>query len=218
MLSADRMARAGSSIVHARRAENAHHGITDELLDDAPVRLDPASREPVVRAQQPVDVLGVEPLSEFGRPDDVAEQGGDDLALDQARRRTLLHSPDATRGFMGDVLGRSTLDRAAGMDGHVVRGRDDLAGAALLLVPGGRDRSRLCAQALFSEAVPASDRADSLRFHRSSIAIRPTLDRSVVTCSRVASNRHPKIAPNWKEPEMYASTLFLSGPPMIGCI
>jgi hypothetical protein len=79
-------------LVHTRGAEHADDGITDELLDDASVRLDPTSREAVIGDEQPVDVLGVEPLSQLCRPDDVAEQGRDDLALDRAGRRILHRS------------------------------------------------------------------------------------------------------------------------------
>jgi len=98
--------------VHARGAEDADDGIADELLDDAPIRLDPVPREPVVRAEQPVDVLGVEPLSQLRRSDDVAEQGSDDLALDRAGRRTL-HRSILRPAHVGDVLDRGDLPPAS---------------------------------------------------------------------------------------------------------
>ena len=64
-----------------RGPEDTDDRVADELLDRSAVRLDPPTREGVVRAQEPVDVLGIEPLAELRRPDDVAEQDGDGLAF-----------------------------------------------------------------------------------------------------------------------------------------
>ena len=71
----------GIVLVRRRHAEDGDHGVADELLDRAPVVLDDIARHSVVTAQQGVDVLRVGVLAERRRSDQVAEQGGHDLAL-----------------------------------------------------------------------------------------------------------------------------------------
>jgi hypothetical protein len=61
--------------------EEADDRIADELLDDTAVLLDPCTRQRVVAAKEPVELLGIETLSELRRPDEIAKQRGDDLAL-----------------------------------------------------------------------------------------------------------------------------------------
>ena len=71
----------GIVLVGRRDAEDADHGIADELLDDAAVGLDLGAGHREVRGQHPVDVLGIGGLRGRGEADEVAEQRGDDLAL-----------------------------------------------------------------------------------------------------------------------------------------
>ena len=76
-------------LMSGRYAEDANHGIADELLDRSAERFDrtPSHRE--VRVEHPADVLGIRGLGGGGETDQVAEQCGDDLA------------------FLGDGPGRS---------------------------------------------------------------------------------------------------------------
>ncbi len=71
----------GIVFVRLRDAEHADDGVADELLDDAAVRLDLATRDREVAGQHPVDVLGIRRLGRRGEADEIAEQRGDDLAL-----------------------------------------------------------------------------------------------------------------------------------------
>jgi hypothetical protein len=64
--------------VGERRSEDAHHGVADELLHDAPERLDLAADAIVVRGQNRANLLGVELLGPGGEPDEVDEDDGDD--------------------------------------------------------------------------------------------------------------------------------------------
>ena len=71
----------GVVLVRGGHAEDADHGVADELLDRAAVRLDHLAGGGVVGAQHGVDVLGVGGLAHRGEADEVAEERGDDLAL-----------------------------------------------------------------------------------------------------------------------------------------
>jgi hypothetical protein len=86
----------GIVLVRSRDAEHAEHRVTDELLDDAPVALDRRSRHRGVLGQHPIDVLGIGRLGRGRERDEVAEQGGDDLALlghgGSPERRRALHA------------------------------------------------------------------------------------------------------------------------------
>ena len=90
------MARSGSSSCADGIPNTPDHRVADELLDGAPERLDAAPRDPVVGAEEPVDVLGIEPVSELGGADEVAEQRRDDLALahrlERGKRRSAAHA------------------------------------------------------------------------------------------------------------------------------
>ena len=71
----------GVVFVHSRHAEHADHGVADELLDGAAVSLDHTARSSVVLPQDGVDVLRIGALAHRGEGDEIAEEGGDDLAL-----------------------------------------------------------------------------------------------------------------------------------------
>ena len=71
----------GVVLVRLREAEHGEHGVADELLDGAAVLLDEPPRQGVVLLQEAVDQLVVGGLGVGGEADEVAEQGGDDLAL-----------------------------------------------------------------------------------------------------------------------------------------
>ena len=68
-------------LVRDRRAEERHHGVTDELLDRPAVPLELCADTCVVRTQDRVDVLGVDRLGARREADEVAEDDRDDLAL-----------------------------------------------------------------------------------------------------------------------------------------
>ena len=67
-----------SAAVHA---EHGHHGVADELLDDATVRLDVLVPAQEVGVDDGADILGVELLGQHGEVDEVGEQDRDELAL-----------------------------------------------------------------------------------------------------------------------------------------
>ncbi len=71
----------GIVLVHGRQPEDRHHGVADELLDDAAVALDDRLHPLEVAREQGAKRLRVERLAERRRADDVAEQHGHDLAL-----------------------------------------------------------------------------------------------------------------------------------------
>ena len=72
----------GVVLVHGGHAEDADHGVADELLDGAAVGLDHlAWRRREYSPSTRVDVLGVGGLAHRREGDEVAEEGGDDLAL-----------------------------------------------------------------------------------------------------------------------------------------
>ena len=52
----------GIVLVRGRRAEERHHGVADELLDGAAVTLELRADALVVRAEERLDVLGVQRL------------------------------------------------------------------------------------------------------------------------------------------------------------
>ena len=61
-------------LVHDRDAEHGHHGVADELLDGAAVRLHDRPHAVEVAGEKRPKRLGVEPFSEAGRAGDVAEE------------------------------------------------------------------------------------------------------------------------------------------------
>ena len=63
----------GVVAVGDRRAEDAHHRVADELLDDAAERLDLVANALVVRREDRAHVLGVELFGPRREPDEVDE-------------------------------------------------------------------------------------------------------------------------------------------------
>ena len=82
----------GIVLVREWKAEQRRHGVADELLDGPAVTLDRLARQPVVTAQQPVDLFRIRPLGQLCRPDQIAEQRGHDPPF---RRRHRLIQPRA---------------------------------------------------------------------------------------------------------------------------
>jgi hypothetical protein len=68
-------------LVHSWHTEDGHDGVADELLDRAAVRLDDALHALEVAGEQGLQRFGIERLPQRRRPDDVAEEDGDDLAV-----------------------------------------------------------------------------------------------------------------------------------------
>ena len=81
-----RTARSGVVFVRRRDAEHAHDRVADELLDDPAVRADRRTGHRRVGVEHPADVFGVGLLRHGRKPDEVAEQDADDLALLDACR------------------------------------------------------------------------------------------------------------------------------------
>ena len=77
-------------LVYGGNAKDADYGVADELLDGAAVRLDHLGGAGEVLAQNAVDVLRVGGLAHGGEGDQVAEEGGDDLALFAGSRQMTL--------------------------------------------------------------------------------------------------------------------------------
>ncbi len=75
----------GVVLVGHRGAEHGHHAVADELVQGAAEPLDLGPQPGVVGAQQGADVLGVGLVGAGGEADQVAEQHGDDLALQPGR-------------------------------------------------------------------------------------------------------------------------------------
>ena len=104
--------------VGERRAEDAHHRVADELLDDAAERLDLAAHAVVVRRQHCTDVLGIEPFGPGREPDEVDEDDGDDPPLvpgASSRRRSRqpqARQKRATAVFSWPQAGQTIIPRA----------------------------------------------------------------------------------------------------------
>ncbi len=67
--------------VHGRQPEDRHHGVADELLDDAAMALDDRLHALEIAREQRTERLRVERLAERRRTGDVAKQHGHDLPL-----------------------------------------------------------------------------------------------------------------------------------------
>ncbi len=75
-----------------RCTKEGHDGITDELLHRAAEPLELASQTLVVRAEDRLDVFGIELLRTRGEPDQVGEQNRHDLAFAPALHGQLSRS------------------------------------------------------------------------------------------------------------------------------
>ena len=102
----------GIVLVHGRQPEDRHHGVADELLDDAAVALDDRLHPLEVAREQRAERLRVERLAERRRADDVAEEHGHDLPL-------LAPPPVHSRAALGtEPEGAGGLVPADGAGGH----------------------------------------------------------------------------------------------------
>ena len=114
-------------LVHDRHTEDGHHGVADELLDRAAVMLDDRLHPLEVACEQRAHPLGVERLSERGRPGEVAEQDGDGLALlvrSPVRRFGAALGAEPERSFRLEAATR-TCGHAASLG--VSEGDDDVS-------------------------------------------------------------------------------------------
>ena len=84
----------GIVLMAGRRSPDGHHGVADELLDDAAVALDDPAREVEVRRQEFANLLGIPVLGERGELDEVGEEDGDHAPLGDRGR-------GHRRGFRG---------------------------------------------------------------------------------------------------------------------
>ena len=83
-----------------RRAEERHHAVAGELIDDALEAIDLAEGELEVLVEQVAVLLGIEALGDRGRADEVAEEHGDQLAL---AGDGPLRGADLVREILGNV-------------------------------------------------------------------------------------------------------------------
>jgi hypothetical protein len=130
---ADRERRAdrplGVVLVRDGRAEERHHGVADELLHGAAEALELVPDTLVVGREERPDVLGIGALGASGRPYEIAEEHGHDLALLAGGRgrgeRRAAHAAEpepcgillpAVRAELAGVLG---LGAAVGAEGHL---------------------------------------------------------------------------------------------------
>ena len=121
----------GVVLVHGGHAEDADHGVADELLDRAAVGLDHLRARGVkYSAQEGVDVLRVGGLAHRREADEVAEEGGDDPALLGARARR----SERSRALAAELEPIRLLDAATGAGYHRFR--------PPALTPGPRHRIR----------------------------------------------------------------------------
>jgi hypothetical protein len=79
----------GIVLVRDRRAEERHHGVSDELLDRAPEALEVSTDALVVPGEERAHVLRVHPLGLRRGADEVAEEDGHYLPFLSWRRRFL---------------------------------------------------------------------------------------------------------------------------------
>jgi len=72
-------------LVRDGRAEDGHHGVTDELLDGPTALLELRAQPLVIRTENRLDVLRVERLRARSEADEVREENRDDLAFASQR-------------------------------------------------------------------------------------------------------------------------------------
>ena len=104
----------GIVLVSLRGAEQREDGVAAELLEGAAVGLELTADACVVRGHERLHVLGIEILGASGRPDEVDEDRGDDLALLAGRRCGGKGSP--AEAAKSELVG--VLLAAAGADLH----------------------------------------------------------------------------------------------------
>ena len=125
----------GVVLVRRRSAEEGHHGVTDELLDRASVSFELGSDTRVVRAQDRLDVLGIQRLRLRREAHEIAEENAHDLALATLPARR--HGAESTTWarssliFVARIKDSSVRDVAAAADMvEVVSGRTQLRRAS----------------------------------------------------------------------------------------
>ena len=112
----------GIVFVHGRQPEDRHHGVADELLDDATVALDDRLHPLEIAREQGTERLRVERLAERRRTGDVTEQHGHDLA-------PLARRPVRSRAALGTEPERAGgLVPARGAGGHARQSRNAPSG------------------------------------------------------------------------------------------
>ena len=104
-------------------AEHGHHGVADELLDDATVGLDAAVPTHEVGVDDVAHVLGVERLRQHGEVDDVREQDRDEAALlgGGAHADLVALGEERGEGGLDDGVAEHPSLRLEGRDGVVDR-------------------------------------------------------------------------------------------------
>ncbi len=97
----------GVVLVRARRTEQREDAVAGEILHGAPERLDRHDHASDGIADHELELLGVEPLTEGRRADEVGEEGGDVAAfVPDVHARILRHErPPGNRS--GQSVGRS---------------------------------------------------------------------------------------------------------------
>ena len=114
--------------------EHCHHGVADELLEHAAVRLDLLARGVVVAAERVADILRIRLVRRRREPLQIDEQHRDELPLLPKARR--LHQRGSARGAVEGVGRRASP--ASGTRAHRV-------GRRLFHVRSIQDRTpRLC--------------------------------------------------------------------------
>ena len=98
-----------------RRAEQPHDRVADELLDDTAERLDLSSDGVVVRPEQRLHVLGVEPLGPRREADQVDEDHADETAF---LIRCLVLADERLTAGEAEPRDRGVLLAASGAEAH----------------------------------------------------------------------------------------------------
>ena len=141
----------GVVLVRGRRAEERHHRVADELLDGAAVALELGADALVVRAEERLDVLGVELLGPLREADEVAEDDRDDLALSAWLARAMVQRVRRERASNLDLMARIK-------DSSV---RDVTAAADMVEVVSGRTQLRRASGSRFTGRCPVPRGADA---------------------------------------------------------
>ena len=135
----------GRVLVRDRRAEERHHAVAGELVDDALEAVDLAEAELDVLLEQLAVLLGVEPVGDRGRADEVAEQHRDELALaaravggrDQAADEALGHvAPELLEPVLARLRARRAHRCGSRRCGGVGGGAGTTAAARRRSTPG----------------------------------------------------------------------------------
>ena len=123
----------GVVAVRARGSEDGHHGVPDELLEHAPVLLDPLLRLGVVELQLVADVLGIGPFRPGSEADEIDEEHRHELSLLRGGGASWSRAPQllqkrASAGTTTPQLGQGddSMRSSNVTTGQVFRSRPDL--------------------------------------------------------------------------------------------